>query len=93
MPPISISSAGDASRSFSVGISVWPPATSFVAVGIVLQQIDRLGERCGADVVEGCGDHRLAPVRACWTAAQTRGGVIGMSRCLIPNGDKASSTA
>ena len=31
--------------------------------------------------------------RAFWIADQTRGGVIGMSRCLIPNGESASSTA
>ena len=59
------------------------------SVGIVAQQVDRLGEGRSTDIIEGCGDHW----GACCTAAQIRGGVSGMSRCLIPNGDKASSTA
>src|SRR5882724_5857382 len=63
------------------------------AIGIVLQQADRVGERGGANIVEGCRDHWPAPTRALWIADQMRGGVIGMSRCLIPNGESASSTA
>src|SRR6266436_1591726 len=63
------------------------------AVGILLQQADGLGERGCANVVEWRRDHRLAPARAFWTADQTRGGVMGMSRCFIPNGESASSTA
>src|SRR3954452_24395561 len=63
------------------------------AVGVVLEQGDGLGERACADIVERRGDHRLAPVRAVWIANQTRGGVIGMSKCFMPNGESASSTA
>src|SRR6266567_1475044 len=63
------------------------------AVGVVLQQADRVGERGCANIVEGCGNHRSAPARAFWIADQIRGGVIGMSRCFIPNGESASSTA
>src|SRR5262245_27110660 len=62
-------------------------------VRIVLREIERMGERGCANIVEGCGDHRLAPARAWLTAAQTRGGVNGMSRCLMSNGASASSTA
>src|SRR3954453_8418940 len=63
------------------------------SIGIISQQIDCLGKRRRADIIEGCGDHWEAPVRAFCTAAQRRGGVSGMSRCVIPNGDNASSTA
>ena len=60
---------------------------------ITLQQIDCVSERTDPDVVESSGNHRLAPVCAAWTAAQIRGGVRGMSRWVMPNGCKASSTA
>ena len=30
---------------------------------------------------------------ACWIARHTRSGVIGMSRCAIPSGESASTTA
>src|SRR5271170_6062095 len=63
------------------------------AVGICRQQLDRLRKRFRPDVVEGRGDHWLAPVRAVWSADQIRGGVMGMSRCDMPNGARASSTA
>src|ERR1700730_13469414 len=63
------------------------------AVGICRQQRDRVRNRFGPDVVEGGGDHWFAPVRAAWIADQIRGGVMGMSRCDMPNGDNASSTA
>jgi len=38
-------------------------------------------------------DHRLAPPRGLWIAAQIFCDVRGMSRCAMPNGANASSTA
>ncbi len=63
------------------------------AVGVLQQQVDGVDKRFCTNVVERCGNHRAAPVRAFWIADQTRGGVKGMSRCFIPNGESASSTA
>ena len=93
MPPISISSVGGRQPQLQRRQQRMATGQELCSVGIVAQQIDRLGERRRANIIECCGDHWAAPVRACCTADQTRGGVIGMSRCLIPNGDKASSTA
>src|SRR6516165_11081590 len=65
----------------------------FCSLWVPLQQIDGLCDRTGTDVVEGGGDHWFAPLCARCTAAQMRGGVSGMSRWVIPNGESASSTA
>src|SRR5258708_12995906 len=64
----------------------------FCAVGILSQQADGVGERGCANVIECCRNHWGTPVRVFWIADQTRGGVIGMSRCFVPNGGNASST-
>src|SRR5215831_20405524 len=61
------------------------------SLGVLLQEVDGLCERTGPNVVEGGGNHWLAPLRARCTAAQMRGGVSGMSRWVMPNGESASS--
>src|SRR6202035_2715674 len=49
----------------------------------------RLVHRGGDGVLEGCRDH----ARASWMSDQMRSGRAGISTCLMPNGERASTTA
>ena len=69
MRPMSITAGGAASRSFSSGIRLWPPASSF-APGCCRQQPLRVGDGARAVVVEVRRVHAHAPFRRAWRATR-----------------------
>ena len=94
MRPMSISAGGAASRSFSSGIRLWPPASSF-APGCCCEQRAALrrASRRGSSRSRCSNTWLSASLPGRCMARHTRSGVIGICIVSTPNGASASSTA